>query len=261
MSPSSPKSGTTVAARLDALFNIVTKDKEDIKKQLNSVLTELSSIKKSQEFVSHKFDLMEKRLANNEVDVKFLKKENAALKQEIKQVQSQLIESKNNINNLEQYGRRDCLEIKGIAQNELENTDDIVVAVAKQTGVTITRDDINISHRLGKNLESSDKKHPKIIVKFISRKIRDSIYSNRAKLFKSNQSKSSINQIYINESLTKENRKLFYWCLQYKKNEGFKYLWTKNGVILLKKNDTGTTIVINKQEDLKVHNIPFTLKN
>lgn len=52
---------------------------------------------------------------------------------------------------LEQYTRRDCLEIRGILEITGENTNDIVKNVASNIGVDLEECDISVSHRLGMN--------------------------------------------------------------------------------------------------------------
>ncbi len=57
---------------------------------------------------------------------------------------------KSALNELEQYGRRECLEISGVPPIEGENCEDITIKVAKAMGVDIGKDDIVASHRIRK---------------------------------------------------------------------------------------------------------------
>ena len=52
----------------------------------------------------------------------------------------------------EQYSRKDSVRIYGIPdpEDERENTNDIVVKLAKDIGVNITTADLSVSHRLGR---------------------------------------------------------------------------------------------------------------
>ena len=54
----------------------------------------------------------------------------------------------------EQYNRKDSVRIYGIPdpEDERENTNDIVVKLAKHIGVNITTADLSVSHRLGRHL-------------------------------------------------------------------------------------------------------------
>ena len=95
--------------------------------------------------------------------------------------------------------------------------------------------------------------NPNIIVKFLSRKVRDSIYSKRIKLKVANASL----QVFINESLTKQNRERFKKCNDFKKKVGYKYkyIWTKNWLTYLRKDDASQTIIIQNNKDLYKYGI------
>ena len=52
------------------------------------------------------------------------------------------------VNDLEQYGRHECLEFQGLAWNKNENTDDLVLRVSKMVGVDLKAKEISVFHRL-----------------------------------------------------------------------------------------------------------------
>jgi len=89
-----------------------------------------------------------------------------------------LSQLRNNLDEMEQYSRRDCHEIRGIPLKEDEDTYDIVQAVADLVDVQIDQDDVSISHRLPiKNHgNESQNRDPAIIVKFIQRDLCDELY-------------------------------------------------------------------------------------
>ena len=62
-------------------------------------------------------------------------------------------------------------------------------------------------------------------------------------------------KVYINESLSKQNKRLFSIYLEYKKANRYKYIWTKTGKTFLKQGDESDVIVISKQRDLLQYNI------
>ena len=128
----------------------------------------------------------------------------------------------------EQYSRRVCLEIKGIAVDRDEDTNEIVCKVADIMGISI-QEDISISHRLppGKQWEDKDgfvhqPDPPAIIAKFVRRDDAIAIYRSRYKLkgkttsdivgLSTTQMRAGSN-IYIQDSLTVAKRKLFKSCL------------------------------------------------
>jgi hypothetical protein len=126
---------------------------------------------------------------------------------------------------MEQYSRRDCLEILGIPTIIGENTNKLVKKIGQQIGAHVSDQDISISHRL----RTSDGRDPAIIVKFSCRDVRDKFYRERKAL--RNKSIKDIGitrfadrKIFIVESLIQQNRKLFNKCLQVRREKNFKYI-------------------------------------
>ncbi len=140
---------------------------------------------------------------------------------------------KSALNDLEQYGRRECLEISGIHPIEGENCKDITIKVAKAMGVDIGKDDIVASHRIRKA-----KGDPVIISKFLNRKTKENIMANRkhlknktAGLILCTEDAKAQNQIFVSESLTVVNRNLFQFARAKCQENDWKFLWTRNGVV------------------------------
>jgi hypothetical protein len=57
-------------------------------------------------------------------------------------------------------------------------------------------------------------------------------------------------KIFIVESLTQQNRKLFNKCLQVRREKNFKYIWTSSGKILLRKDESSPTVSVANWNDL-----------
>ena len=137
-----------------------------------------------------------------------------------------------------------------------EDTNKIVKDVGKLAGVEIEDADISTSHRLPVNPKKQ--LPPSIIVKFSRRDVRNQLYSAKKKL--SNKivkdlgmtSSANHNKIYISESLTQRNRELFNKCLKARKDHQFKFfLWTTNGRILVRKDETYPATHIKDEKTLQ----------
>ena len=78
--------------------------------------------------------------------------ENASLKAEILKSSNEVKLPKKSLNDLEQYTRRDCLEIRGIplpsTPTDLDQTDEVVLQISEKIGVPMQKSDISISHRI-----------------------------------------------------------------------------------------------------------------
>ena len=156
---------------------------------------------------------------------------------------------------MEQYSRRECLEIKGIPihKDRKENTKEIITKIGGLMGVNADERDISVSHRLPvSKIYSGKEKEPSIIVKFARRDTKESYYQalkNLKGITTKNLGYQTSNNIYINESLTDTNRKLFKDCLKPKKELGYKFISTKNGKIYLRKDENSPLVHIKTRDD------------
>ena len=97
-----------------------------------------------------------------------------------------------------------------------------------------------------------------IIVKFTSRSSRDIFFEARKKLksitiigdFGYKLVENSKNKIFVNESLTINRKKLFGKTREACTSKRFKYTWTRNGTIYVKKDKKSQTIKIMTENDI-----------
>lgn len=143
---------------------------------------------------------------------------------EIQQLQSQLekqnntvVRLQNRLNHQEQYERRNCLRFFGIPEKAGEVTDDLVIQVAKDIGVDLSKADLERSHRVGK---PRNNKPRAIIAKFVSYRKRAEVMHERRKLAGSRKS--------IMEDLTAPNAELLSYAIS---NDTVKAAWSLDGRI------------------------------
>ena len=158
------------------------------------------------------------------------------------------------LENLEQYGRRDNLEFIGIPQQPNENTNEIIKKLVKKLNITLNDRDISISHRLQRNIGSKNPEnndHPPIIVRFTNRAIRNEIYKKRNCIQQiSNFEIQGMEKMYINENLTNFRKQLFNMARKLQKEHEYKFLWTNQCQILVRKNAEASALKISTIEDL-----------
>ena len=114
------------------------------------------------------------------------------------------------MDSIQQYSRRDCLEISGILKLPLDSPANLIQEMVQLIGVTIDKQDISIAHRLPNTKGKKDR----FIVKFVRREKRDEFYKSRKHLggkkasvlpsvaFEMGKSIHQDSAMYINESLT-----------------------------------------------------------
>ena len=241
----------------DLVTDAINKWKAEYDREVAALKTEIQEIKASQEFVFNKYDFLKSNYdsllatSKKQEEIQRLKTQSASLEvlgtNESKKVDA-----------LEQYGRRLNLEIAGVPVKDNENTNDIVIEIAKLANVEITKDQIPTSHRLAAKpkrnaIDQAARSPPPIIVRFISRDIRNRLYTNRQNLRNANSKHSAtdgMNHFYINENLTRYRKKLFWNVKTRAKSHQFKYYWTSNGNIFVKKSDESQPLLIKSDEDL-----------
>ena len=131
-------------------------------------------------------------------------------------------------NQLEQYGRREMLEISGILVAQDKNCSNIVYKLCQITSTDIKKSKIEVLHRT---------KNGDIIVKFKDRPSRDALFANKYNL-KEKSTKdlgfSSENSIFINESLSFDTKKFLFDVRNKCRTLGYSRIITDNGTIKVK---------------------------
>lgn len=225
--------------------------KEDvICKKLDSIHSDISLMKEQQtQFVAslqHFNEVIEdfrsemsvlknkiKSFNNIECELSTLKKDYNNLKEEM--------------NELQQYSRRDNVEILGIPENKNENVVNILADIGTHVGCPVLPTDLAAQHRVAH--QSPDNKRPRaIIAKFVSRQKKDAFIgacrkSNRftCKDIGINNSES---QIFVNDHLTFNNKELLRKAREACRTKGYAHCWIKDCRILVRKTDISRVIHI-----------------
>ena len=116
--------------------------------------------------------------------------DNQRLTKEVEQMKYKQLRSEKQLDQLEQYRRREDLEIHGVPRMKNENTNQIIKTVAKILNVTLEDNHISTSHRLiqtGNNSSTAQQnrtnaalQHPPIIVRFSDRDKGNEIFRRRS---------------------------------------------------------------------------------
>ena len=94
-----------------------------------------------------------------------------------------------------------------------------------------------------------------MIVKFARRETKEQSYHGRKHLKNKSTkdiglSQFSDNGIFVSESSISKNKLLFEDCPKFKKENNYKYMWTQNGRIYLRKDKDCAARIISNQQDL-----------
>ena len=139
---------------------------------------------------------------------------------------------------------------------EGENTNEIVIKVAKMLNVSLSSNQISTSQRLQTRLKPKNSEpaaSPPIIVRFLSRDVRNQLYANCKLPRTANLQEFSLQgaeNIYTNENLTQSRKKLFWHAKQKAIASNFKFYWTLNGNVYVKKSSYTDSLLIKNIDDI-----------
>ena len=141
------------------------------------------------------------------------------------------------LDELEQYDRRQNLELGRVPYKEDENITQTVIDLAASLDVDVKEEEISIAHRLQlrrggpytRGKSNRTKKHPTIIFLFDNRFKKTHLYTNR--LNAKDIKKFPVNKMthfYTDKNLTQKRKRLF-WLTKLKARElNYKYIWASN---------------------------------
>ena len=219
--------------------------------RLEKINEKIEKIEKDQVVVHNKLNNIDGYINNLWKENKEMKRENEELLKKVKEGNRKVEVTQDKLDDLEQYGRKTMLEINGFPRMENEDPWKIVLALAEKLEVALTEDNIEACHRISGNEKAG------LIVEFASRKKRDEMIYYRKKL--ANISIKDFgyegdNRIYVNESLTPKRKSLIRELKAKKDEYNFKYVWSKKGIIFIRRDENSRALRINSLIDLnKLH--------
>ena len=183
-------------AREDGNEELVEKDMEtepsltdlkgilhDIQQSISSILKDNKSLKEDLAHLKSSFSSKAQELKKLKESLETYKNENAALQNERETTKKSLAKQIDKLGNvhdqldeLEQYSRRNSIEIHGIPENAYNSTEEAVIKVAQALNVPLEARDIEITHKL------RCKGNSPIIIKFLSHKTKTALYKAGTKL-------------------------------------------------------------------------------
>lgn len=227
--------------------------KDILRAELSTVRNDLQDLRKSVDFVNEMYDALK-------CSVECLTKDNTQLKAENKTLKTTVCEFSERLNNLEQHLRESNLEFHGVPEHSGENLHSLVEQCSRVISCKIKEDDLIACTRVAK-LNKESKLPRTIVVKFKNVRYRDEFYSAVTRYNKQhaddklNTSVLGIGgvkkPVYISEHLSPVN-KLLHASARKKANEnGYKFVWIRNGRIYVRKEPNSSLIHIKNSDSLQ----------
>ena len=198
-------------------------------KETASYSDELSKLKAE---LFERFDSVTAEISNlKDVIIENLRDENMRLRNRIELLENKAIIAETVNNNIEQYGRRNNIEITGIPDSvSKENFEKTVIEVCNKLNMEITEKDIEACHRIGAA------KPKKTICRFVNRKNVKNLLYSRKKL-KDLDVGLGTARLNVNENLTNYNSKLAYNCRKLKRKKLINKCFTIDGNVYLQRTE------------------------
>ncbi|XP_047024661.1 uncharacterized protein LOC124633475 [Helicoverpa zea] len=231
-------------------------------KEFLQLRTEVAQLKDALNNSGERMDVIEAR-----VEALELKFEQKILPTNSDYVDNTIAELKCQLNERDQELLLNDIEITGIPESKEESTLHLVNVLAVKLGITLDERDVVHAERVGAThrnrvvaLDGSIAADPaaqrprSISVRLARRATRDALL--RAARVRRGLSTDALDmpgpphRVYVNERLTRTNRRLFYRARQAASLHGWKYVWTREGKILCRKDDRLKVEVIRHEDDV-----------
>lgn len=228
-----------------------------LRQEVSSMKIELKTVVSTLSKFEERLDDMSTKISTQESRITALENQAAGmvdLKIQFKHLQEKF-------NNQSQGMLRKDVEIQGIAETASEDANCIISLLASAAGIRLDETEIDFANRVGPARPNSSRPRP-LVVRFTRRATRDKFFrATKARHLSTKDAniKGPETNVYVNERLTKENRQLFRTCRTEFKNAGFKYCWTKDGTIFVKRREgkSEEAYTIKTHEDIqKIQKLP-----
>ncbi|XP_064464860.1 uncharacterized protein LOC135376191 [Ornithodoros turicata] len=207
----------------------------------------IDELKNSITFVSNMYDEVRANVNKNADDINETTKRVTVLEDTVEKQAEEIQKLLTLQNDSEQHNRNLNLELHGIPVQEGENLRDIVRNLASKASISDFKPEaVQHIHRL----PVKGGKIPPILVRFTSLEARNALLQKRKMIRMLSENRDLPDNLYVNENLTGFNRDLLWKAKQRAKEQAYRFVWTKNGKIYVRKVERDPVLRITGHKDL-----------
>jgi hypothetical protein len=145
--------------------------------------------------------------------------------------------------------------ITNVPYKKDENLNDMIMKISKKKDLNITPTDFHAFRAIKKNDNIKRKNPPRIIIAFRTNDMKNEFkkrHDNDPKQedFDTTIPKENQQIIYINENISREQQQLSYSARMFKRECNYDYVWTRDGVLFVRKDENSHVHTIKSQTDL-----------
>lgn len=248
---SSSKSASATPITKELLVRTLEAFKGEVFEELRKNGKEFAEFRASLDYFSEKIDKSNELMEQLQQSHKKLQRENQDLKEENKALKKSVAVVEQRVRNLEQYSRQTNIEISGVPETNGEKMEELLGDVARAVGMELKKERVVAAHRVP---SYNRNRTPPIIVKFASRRDRDEWLDAFKKMRPLTADKINHHfkkdKVFINEHLSPENKQLLGRTKEMARDRGYKYVWTREGKIFVRREDNERCIKVEGVEDL-----------
>lgn len=220
-------------------------DEPEAQSVLKEILEQLKSMNGRMTKLEEKMNHIEESLSYHSQVVDELKLNVSTIQSTMKPLQQKVYEN-------EQCLLNRSIEIQGVPYHSQENMIDIVLKIGSEIKGSVNEQNIDLAYR--------NKNKKGIVVRFMQTHVRNKFLSSYKHQLKDSSEhltakklgyKSACDQIYVNEYLSFETRQLFHAAREFKKAKNYKFAWTRNQKVFVKKSEDSDAILIKSKHELK----------
>ena len=187
-----------------------------------------------------------------------------ALQKQLDSKVSEVDDLKMQIDEIDQYSRKYCINIKGVPETQREDPIEIVMNIADGIGVSLQTSDIDVAHRIGR-LERNTRgaKARDLCVKFRSYQKRQEMWQSRKTLRSRPQAPTrktrgrapsqgeKVPDIFMYENLTRYRQQVMYAARELKRANKLWAVWSDSGIMKVKKTQASSTVIVRTEADVQ----------
>lgn len=229
--------------------------KREIATELKAVKSDTVDLKSSMQHLSDTVDDVNKQFAEFKTEIGKIKKVNEELRVQNVALNGKVIELQERLRNLEQYSRKNNVEISGIPKSANEDVRAIVGDIGRALGLEVQPSQIAAAHRIP---SFNKTRTPSLVVQFAERTTKEAFIAR----YKESRARSAhltadkVNKIfphdraYVNDHLSPEN-KIFFAKLKAKcKDLGYAFVWSRDGKFFAKQSAGDKTFKVSTYEEM-----------
>ena len=229
----------------------------DIRAAIQQLFQEPSFLAKLQELLAPGIEgAVSKALELRDAKIAALEAELASTKDKLEESEEQLCNIEKQVELLEAESRKNCLVVSGVPELPEENTDQLVLDIAKAAGVEMSTGDIDRSHRLGRQNGTIERPRT-ILLKLLSSTTRQRLFSARKELSAHRVRDHPVltphvlENVFMTDFLTSKSQQLLFICRQLRRRELLWAAYSSNGRIKVKVAENQPPRMVSSLADLQ----------